>query len=172
MVDIDRYVIQTIFSALFYRVFKSYFVSILVLLRGPTATMMVNIVLCCAHSLLKCECEHVLTMRATRAACLSYRIRHSLTTSACVLAKKYVHTRLRVFLLQTRAAQGMLDRSPCGTGTCAVMATMHARGELAVGVPFVHESIIGSHFTGEIVGTTTVAGIPGESTAQPRAHTR
>eukprot|EP00911_Craspedida_sp_UC1_P001253 UC1_evm1s944 len=36
---------------------------------------------------------------------------------------------------------GMLDRSPCGTGTCAVMATRHARGELALGEDFVHEGI-------------------------------
>jgi proline racemase len=46
---------------------------------------------------------------------------------------------------------GMLDRSPCGTGTCAVMATMHARGLLNVGEPFVHESIVGSKFIGTIL---------------------
>ena len=45
----------------------------------------------------------------------------------------------------------MLDRSPCGTGTCAVMATMHARGELKVGEEFVHESIVGSTFVGKIL---------------------
>lgn len=54
---------------------------------------------------------------------------------------------------------GMLDRSPCGTGTCAVMAVMHARGELQIGQPFVHESIIGSLFTGVLVEETdTIAG--------------
>ena len=46
---------------------------------------------------------------------------------------------------------GMLDRSPCGTGTCAVMATMHARGLLKVGEKFVHESIVGSTFIGTIL---------------------
>ena len=52
---------------------------------------------------------------------------------------------------------GMLDRSPCGTGTCAVMATMYARGELQLGEKFVHESIIGSQFVGELVEETIVA---------------
>eukprot|EP01079_Euglenida_sp_SAG-EU17-18_P001952 gene1952-470_t len=45
----------------------------------------------------------------------------------------------------------MLDRSPCGTGTCAVMAVMHARGQLKVGQPFKHESIVGSCFVGTIL---------------------
>jgi proline racemase len=49
---------------------------------------------------------------------------------------------------------GMLDRSPCGTGTCAVMATMHARGLLKVGEPFIHESIVGSQFIGTILEET------------------
>eukprot|EP00121_Abeoforma_whisleri_P003152 Awhi_evm1s2832 len=48
----------------------------------------------------------------------------------------------------------MLDRSPCGTGTCAVMAVLHARGELFINEPFLHESIVGSKFKGEIVEET------------------
>jgi len=52
----------------------------------------------------------------------------------------------------------MLDRSPCGTGTCAVLAVLHARGEIGVGEPFLHESIIGSKFIGTILGETEVAG--------------
>lgn len=55
---------------------------------------------------------------------------------------------------------GMIDRSPCGTGTCAVMAAMHARGELAIGQEFVHESIVGTKFVGLLHGETTVGGIP------------
>jgi len=55
---------------------------------------------------------------------------------------------------------GWLDRSPCGTGTSARMAQLHARGELAVGAPFVNESVIGTRFTGRIVEETTVAGRP------------
>jgi proline racemase len=51
---------------------------------------------------------------------------------------------------------GWLDRSPCGTGTSARMAQLHARGELAVGEDFVNESLIGTRFTGRLVGETTV----------------
>ncbi|GHA46704.1 hydroxyproline-2-epimerase [Salinimicrobium marinum] len=43
-----------------------------------------------------------------------------------------------------------IDRSPCGTGTCARMAQWYAKGKLAKGDEFVHESIIGSRFTGRI----------------------
>jgi len=51
---------------------------------------------------------------------------------------------------------GWVDRSPCGTGTSARMASMYARGSLALGEPFVHESIIGSRFTGRLLGETRV----------------
>jgi proline racemase len=53
---------------------------------------------------------------------------------------------------------GWFDRSPCGTGTSARMAQLHARGELAIGTDFVSESIIGSRFVGRLVGETTVGG--------------
>jgi len=43
-----------------------------------------------------------------------------------------------------------LDRSPCGTGTCARMAQMAAKGTLGVGDTYVHESIIGSIFHGRV----------------------
>ncbi len=48
---------------------------------------------------------------------------------------------------------GRIDRSPCGTGTCARLAIMHARGQLKTGERFVHESIIGTKFTGEVLST-------------------
>lgn len=51
---------------------------------------------------------------------------------------------------------GRLDRSPCGTGTCARMAIMHARGLLKVGEVFKHRSIIGTEFISHIRGTTQV----------------
>lgn len=54
---------------------------------------------------------------------------------------------------------GWFDRSPCGTGTSARMAQLHARGELPLHTDFVNESFIGSRFTGRLVDTTTVAGI-------------
>lgn len=47
--------------------------------------------------------------------------------------------------------EGSVDRSPCGTGTCARMAEMYAKGQLKLGEPFVHESIIGSLFHGELL---------------------
>ncbi|MBF9068688.1 proline racemase family protein [Streptacidiphilus fuscans] len=55
---------------------------------------------------------------------------------------------------------GWFDRSPCGTGTSARMAQLHARGELAVGAEFRNESFIGTQFVGRLVGETTVAGRP------------
>jgi proline racemase len=57
-------------------------------------------------------------------------------------------------------APGRSDRSPTGTGTCARMAVLHARGLLATGGGLIHESIIGSRFEGRILGTTTVGGKP------------
>ena len=51
---------------------------------------------------------------------------------------------------------GAIDRSPCGTGTSARMATLHARGRLGVGEPFRHEGILGTVFTGAIVEETAV----------------
>ena len=55
---------------------------------------------------------------------------------------------------------GRLDRSPCGTGTSARLAVMHARKQIRKGQPFDHESIIGSHFLSEVVGTTRVGDTP------------
>ena len=51
---------------------------------------------------------------------------------------------------------GAIDRSPCGTGTCAKMAALHARGRLGLDEPFVHEGILGTTFTGRLVEETTV----------------
>jgi proline racemase len=60
----------------------------------------------------------------------------------------------------TAIRPGWLDRSPCGTGTSARMAQLHGRGELALGDAFVSESVIGTRFTGRLVGETEVAGHP------------
>ncbi|HEY8564020.1 MAG TPA: 4-hydroxyproline epimerase [Beijerinckiaceae bacterium] len=49
-----------------------------------------------------------------------------------------------------------IDRSPCGTGTSARMAQLAAKGRLKEGDAFVHESIIGSTFTGRIEGRARV----------------
>jgi 4-hydroxyproline epimerase len=47
-----------------------------------------------------------------------------------------------------------IDRSPCGTGTSARLAHLHAKGKLKLGQPFVHESYILSRFTGRIEAET------------------
>jgi proline racemase len=54
---------------------------------------------------------------------------------------------------------GWFDRSPCGTGTSARMAQLHARGELPLDTDFVNESFIGTTFTGRLVEKTEVAGV-------------
>ena len=51
---------------------------------------------------------------------------------------------------------GAIDRSPCGTGTCAKMAVLHAKGQLRVGDAFRHEGILGTVFTGRAVEETTI----------------
>lgn len=52
-----------------------------------------------------------------------------------------------------------IDRSPCGTGTSARMAQWHAKGKLKKGDVFVHESIIGSKFTGTVEDTVKIGDI-------------
>ena len=53
-----------------------------------------------------------------------------------------------------------VDRSPCGTGSSANLAVLHARGEVKVGDRRVSRSIIGGEFIAEAIGETTVAGRP------------
>jgi proline racemase len=54
---------------------------------------------------------------------------------------------------------GYFDRSPCGTGTSARMAQLHARGLLGMDEPFVNESLLGRPFLGRLVATDEVAGL-------------
>ena len=61
----------------------------------------------------------------------------------------------------TVVSPGRLDRSPCGTATCARLAIMRRRGQLKVGEPFIHESILSTTFQSHIVSETMV----GEYTA-------
>ncbi|MEC9330318.1 MAG: proline racemase family protein, partial [Pseudomonadota bacterium] len=49
-----------------------------------------------------------------------------------------------------------LDRSPCGTGTSAKMATLYAKGQLGLNEDFHHEGILGTVFTGRLVRETRV----------------
>jgi proline racemase len=55
---------------------------------------------------------------------------------------------------------GALDRSPCGTGTCAKMAALHAKGKLGLHQDFVHEGILGTIFTGRLVEEARVGPWP------------
>ncbi len=56
---------------------------------------------------------------------------------------------------------GKIDRSPCGTGTSARLAVMHAKGEIDVGEKFLSVSIIDTEFRGGIVREENVGGLPG-----------
>jgi proline racemase len=55
---------------------------------------------------------------------------------------------------------GRLDRSPCGTGSAARLAAMHARGEIGIGETVAMRSVIDSEFQATITGTTTLGGRP------------
>jgi proline racemase len=55
---------------------------------------------------------------------------------------------------------GWFDRSPCGTGTSARMAQLHARGLLPLGQDFRNDSFIGTTFTGRLVEETRVGALP------------
>lgn len=54
---------------------------------------------------------------------------------------------------------GQVDRSPCGTGTCAKMTLLHANDDLEVGERYRYESVIGSQFTGRLIDTERRDGI-------------
>jgi proline racemase len=58
-------------------------------------------------------------------------------------------------------ADGEVDRSPCGSGTCARLAVLTTEGRLPAGAVLRHDSIIGSTFTGTVLGTVDVDGRPG-----------
>ncbi|GAA2866523.1 proline racemase family protein [Pseudonocardia halophobica] len=62
----------------------------------------------------------------------------------------------RIVLDDPASWAGILDRSPGGTGTSARMAVLHARGELGLGVPFVHQGVLGTTFRGVLHERTTV----------------
>ena len=61
-------------------------------------------------------------------------------------------------------ADGEVDRSPCGSGTSARLAIMHARGEIAAGETFTHRSIVDSVFEAGVSGAARVARFPAVQT--------
>ncbi|MGB3897754.1 MAG: 4-hydroxyproline epimerase [Mesorhizobium sp.] len=79
------------------------------------------------------------------------RLSHMLWTGAPTV--EGAHARNAVFY-----GDKAIDRSPCGTGTSARMAQLHAKGRLKAGDDFVHESIIGSLFKGRVEKEVTLAG--------------
>jgi proline racemase len=68
--------------------------------------------------------------------------------------------RKNAVVVSTGTRAGVLDRSPCGTGTCAKMAVLHAKGKLPLHRDFVHEGILGTTFTGRLVEQTRVGPYP------------
>ncbi len=64
--------------------------------------------------------------------------------------------RKNAVVVSTGTLAGVLDRSPCGTGTCAKMAVLHAKGQLPLHRDFVHEGILGTTFTGRLIEETQV----------------
>jgi proline racemase len=60
----------------------------------------------------------------------------------------------------TTLLPGRVDRSPCGTGSSANLAILHARGEVGIGGMQYCRSIIGGEFRAEILGVTSVGGRP------------
>lgn len=60
----------------------------------------------------------------------------------------------------TTLKPGRVDRSPCGTGSSANLAILHARGQAGIGDKRVSRSIIGGEFEAEILGETMVGGRP------------
>ena len=57
-------------------------------------------------------------------------------------------------------ADGQVDRSPCGSGTAARVAALHAAGELRPGQSLVHESIVGTRFRAKVLEETAEGVIP------------
>ncbi len=57
-------------------------------------------------------------------------------------------------------AEGAVDRSPCGTGTSARLAALYADGKLQLREPYIHESVIGTTFTGTVLGDAVVGEFP------------
>ncbi len=68
--------------------------------------------------------------------------------------------RKNAVVVSTGTLAGVLDRSPCGTGTCAKMAALHAKGRLPLHQDFVHEGILGTTFTGRLTGETHAGPYP------------
>lgn len=76
------------------------------------------------------------------------------------LVEFYAHTTTRQANMKNCVVfgEGQVDRSPCGTGTSAKLASLYTRGELKLGEEFVYESITGSVFRAVATQETEVGG--------------
>ncbi len=77
-----------------------------------------------------------------------------------IIFTQVVDAAKHIYRNSTVVPPGRLDRSPCGTGSSARMAVMHARGQLQVGQKVQMRSAIDSCFETEIMGTTEIGGRP------------
>ncbi len=106
-----------------------------------------------------------LGIRITNAANAQYRFEHPEKPdwahhSFCLFAGKLRREGSELRAQSVVAIQpGKLDRSPTGTAVSARMALLQARGEMGMGDRLTGESIIGSEFTGRILGHTAVGGL-------------
>ncbi len=103
-------------------------------------------------------------MKIKRAARDQVRVRHpelaALDQVSYVMFRDRRGDDSRVVRTCTCAVPGRADRSPCGTGSSAQLAVMHARGEIAVGDRLTTRSIIDSAYEMACVAETEVAGRP------------
>lgn len=65
----------------------------------------------------------------------------------------------RQFVKSVAARGRMIDRSPCGTGTSAILATLYGKGKLELGTEYTSESIIGTRFQGTLIKEVRVADV-------------
>ena len=70
--------------------------------------------------------------------------------------KRSIYALAVVGVVTSLLESGMIDQSPCGTGTCAEAALRYAQGQLGLGKPFVTESIIGTRFAGSVIAGTQI----------------
>jgi proline racemase/trans-L-3-hydroxyproline dehydratase len=93
-------------------------------------------------------------MRIHEAINAKSRPRHPTQPHITTVALTEIYEPLTLSTLYAKSVvifgNGQVDRSPCGTGISAAMATLYTRGELTLGTVFVNESIIGTRFRGTL----------------------
>ncbi len=87
------------------------------------------------------------------------RLRHPVTKESASVALIEIYDAGRPPKNVVVFGAGQIDRSPCGTGTCAKMALLHKEGKLAAGERYTQRSILDTEFYGVIVEETRVDGM-------------